>query len=180
LHSIINYEKHLYSKYNFKNDDVLNLAIGWIANEQTGDALELLNCLYEYDTTKTAIQTWIGVAYRKMNKIAESNNYFTKVLNQNPNDYLATLWGKQDSGKITFKLTDFEAAERVWLVGEFTNGLKNPIKMRKENGYWTCEAILPKGDVTYRFVVDNSYYVDSKNVLHIGKDENTLSKMYVW
>lgn len=169
-----------FSKYNFNNDDVLNLAISWIANKQNGDALQLLNCLYEYDTTKITIQTWIGVANRKMNNIVESNKFFAKVLSQYPNDYLATLWGKQDDGKITFKITDFEAAERVWLVGEFTNGLKNPIKMRKENGYWTCEAILPKGDVNYRFVVNKSYYVDSKNVLHVGKDENTLSKMYVW
>ncbi len=168
------------NKYNFKNDDALNLAISWIEKGQNEDALQLLNCLYKYDTTKTNIQTWIGVAYRKLNKIAESNKFFEKALSQNPNDYLATLWGKQEAGKITFKLTDFEAAERVWLVGDFTNGLKNPIKMRKENGYWTCEAILPKGDVTYRFVVNKSYYVDSKNVLHVGKDENTLSKMYVW
>ncbi len=168
------------NKYNFKNDDALNLAISWIEKGQNEDALELLNCLYEYDTTETTIQTWIAVAYRKMNKIEESNNFFEKALRQNPNDYLATLLGKQEAGKITFKLTDFEAAERVWLVGDFTNGLKNPIKMRKENGYWTCEAILPKGDVTYRFVVNKSYYVDNKNVLHVGKDENTLSKMYVW
>jgi 1,4-alpha-glucan branching enzyme len=77
-------------------------------------------------------------------------------------------------------LTDFEAAERVWLVGEFTDGIKNLIKMRKENGYWTCDVTLPKGEATYRFVVNNSYYVDFKNVLHAGKDEHTLSNVYVW
>jgi Glycogen recognition site of AMP-activated protein kinase len=169
-----------FNKYNFKNDDALNLAISWIDKGETTAALQLLHCLNEYDTTKTAIQTWIGVANKKINNIDESNKIFAKILSQNPNDYLATLWGKQEAGKITFKLTDFEAAERVWLVGEFTNGLKNPIKMRKENGYWTCEVTLPKGEATYRFVVNNSYYVDFKNILHAGKDENTLSKIYVW
>jgi Glycogen recognition site of AMP-activated protein kinase len=169
-----------FDKYNFKNNDALNLAINWMDKGQTGDALQLLHSLNEFDSTSTAIQTWIGVANRKMNNLEESNKYFSKVLSQNPNDYLATLWGKQEAGKITFKLTDFEAAERVWLVGEFTNGLKNPIKMRKENGYWTCEVTLPKGEATYRFVVNNSYYVDFKNILHAGKDENTLSKIYVW
>jgi 1,4-alpha-glucan branching enzyme len=74
----------------------------------------------------------------------------------------ATLWGKQDAGKITFKLADFEAAERVWLVGEFTNGLKNQIKLKKENGYCTCEVTLPKGETTYRFVGNYTYYVDFK------------------
>jgi tetratricopeptide (TPR) repeat protein len=167
-------------KYNFKNNDVLNLAISWIDKGETSSALQLLHCLNEYDTTQTAIQTWIGIANRKLNNIEESTKFFAKVLNQNPDDYLATLWGKQESGKITFKLTDFEAAERVWLVGDFTNGLKNPIKMQKENGYWTCEVTLPKGEVAYRFVVNNSYYVDFENVLHTGKDEHTLSKIYVW
>jgi tetratricopeptide (TPR) repeat protein len=172
--------KTSFDKYNFKNSDAINLAISWIDKGEPSNALQLLHCLNEFDSTNTAIQTWMGIANKKMNNIEESNKYFSKVLSQNPNDYLATLWGKQEAGKITFKVTDFEAAERVWLVGEFTNGLKNPIKMRKENDYWTCEVTLPKGEATYRFVVNNSYYVDFINVLHVGKNENTLSKIYVW
>jgi Glycogen recognition site of AMP-activated protein kinase len=167
-------------KYNFKNNDALNLAIAWIGNGQTNDAIKLLECLSQFEPNNSSIQTWLGIANRKANNVEVSNNYFSKVFAQNPDDYLATLWGKQEAGKITFKLTEFEAAERVWLVGEFTDGLKNPIKMRKENGYWTCEVTLPKGKATYRFVVNNSYYVDGKNVLHVGKEENTLSKIYVW
>jgi tetratricopeptide (TPR) repeat protein len=167
-------------KYNFKNNDALNLAITWLDKGQTNDAIELLESLSQFEPNNSSIQTWLGIANRKANNVEISNNYFSKVLAQNPNDYLATLWGKQEAGKITFKLTEFEAAERVWLVGEFTDGLKNPIKMKKENGYWTCAVTLPKGEATYRFVVNNSYYVDFKNVLHAGKNENTLSKIYVW
>jgi tetratricopeptide (TPR) repeat protein len=169
-----------FDKYNFNNNDALHLAISWIDKGNSNDALQLLHCLNEFDPTNNAVQTWMGVANKKLNNLEESNKYFSKVLSQNPNDYLATLWGKQEAGKITFKLNDFEAAERVWLVGEFTDGLKNPIKMRKENGYWTCEVTLPKGEAAYKFVVNNSYYIDFKNVLHVGKDENTLSKVYVW
>jgi tetratricopeptide (TPR) repeat protein len=169
-----------FDTYNFKNNDALNLAISWMDKGQTNDAIALLECLNQFEPNNTNIQTWLGIANKKANNLEISNKYFSKVLSQNPNDYLATLWGKQEAGKITFKLTDFEAAERVWLVGEFTNGIKNPIKMRKENGYWTCEVTLPKGEATYRFVVNNSYYVDFKNVLHAGKDEHTLSKVYVW
>jgi hypothetical protein len=169
-----------FDKYNFKNNDALNLAISWVDKGENAAALQLLYCINEFDSTNTAIQTWIGIANRKMNNLEESNKYFSKVLNQNPNDYLATLWGKQEAGKLTLKLPDFEAAERVWLVGEFTDGLKNPIKMKKENGYWICEVTLPKGEITYKFVVNNSYYVDFNNTLHEGKDEHTLSKVYVW
>jgi tetratricopeptide (TPR) repeat protein len=169
-----------FNKYNFKNNDVLNLAITWIDKGQTNDAIALLECLKQFEPNNTNIQTWLGVANKKANNLEVSNTYFSKVLEQNPDDYLATLWGKQEGGKVTFKLTDFEAAERVWLVGEFTDGLKNPIKMKKENGYWTCEVTLPKGETAYKFVVNNSYYIDFINVLHTGKDEHTLSKIYVW
>jgi tetratricopeptide (TPR) repeat protein len=169
-----------FNQYNFKNNDVLNLAVNFIDKGQTDVALQLLKCLHEFDATNTEILTWIGIANKKLNNLEESNKYFDKVLSLKPNDYLATLWGRQEAGKLTFKLTDFEAAERVWLVGDFTNGLKNPIKMKKENGYWTCDVTLPKGEANYRFVVNNSYYVDFKNVLHSGKEEHTLSKVYVW
>jgi hypothetical protein len=168
------------NQYNFKNNDALNLAVSWIEKGQTNDAIELLECLNKFEPNNTSIQTWLGIAHRKNNNVEISDAYFSKVLAKEPNDYLATLWGKQEAGKITFKLRDFEAAERVWLVGDFTNGTKNPIKMRKENGYWTCEASLPKGEVTYKFVVNKSYYVDGINVMHVGKEENTLSKIYVW
>ncbi len=168
------------NQYNFKNNDVLKLAVSWIENGQTNDAIALLECLNEFEPSNSSIQTWLGIANRKMNNIEKSNAYFSKVLAKEPNDYLATLWGKQEAGKITFKLRDFEAAERVWLVGDFTNGTKNPIKMRKENGYWTCEANLPRGEVSYRFVVNKSYYVDGINLMHVGKEESTLSKIYVW
>jgi tetratricopeptide (TPR) repeat protein len=167
-------------KYNFNNSDALNLAISWMDKGQVNDAIELLECLNQFEPDNTTIQTWLGVANKKAGNTVISNTYFSKVFAKNPDDYLATIWGKQNNGKIIFKLTDFEAAERVWLVGEFTNGIKNPIKMKKEKDYWTCEVTLPKGETTYRFVVNNSYYVDFKNVLHAGKDENTMSKIYVW
>ena len=36
--------KTSYDKYNFKNDDVINLAISWIEKGQTTDAIKLLEC----------------------------------------------------------------------------------------------------------------------------------------
>jgi tetratricopeptide (TPR) repeat protein len=167
-------------KYNFKNDDVLNLAIGWIEKGETNDALKLLECLKVFDPTNTTIYSWLGVANRKNDNPEEGNKYFSKVLEQNPNDYLATLFGKQDTQKITFKLNDFEDAERVLLIGDFTEWLKNPIKMKKENGYWTCEVTLPKGENKYKFVVNDQYLADSKNYMNIGTGPEIFSKLYVW
>ncbi|MFN8890561.1 MAG: hypothetical protein ACK5WF_24095 [Cyclobacteriaceae bacterium] len=167
-------------KYNFKNNDVLNLAISWIEKGQNNDAIKLLECLKEFDPTNTTIYSWLGVANRKNNNLEESNNYFTKVLTENPNDYLATLFGKQENQKVTFKLNDFEDAERVLLVGDFTEWLKNPIQMKKEDGYWTCEVTLPKGENTYKFIVNDQYLADSKNFMHMGAGPRIFSKLYVW
>jgi tetratricopeptide (TPR) repeat protein len=169
-----------FEKYNFKNNDAINVAINWIEKGQTNDAIKLLECLKEFDPNNTNIYSWLGVANRKNNNIEESNTYFSKVLEQRPTDYLATLWGKQESQKVTFKLPDFEDAEQVSLIGEFTEWLKHPIKMKKENGYWTCDVNLPKGEVIYKFIVNDQYYADSKNYMHVGEGPKIYSKLYVW
>lgn len=172
--------KTSYDKYNFKNDDAINLAISWIEKGQTNDAIKLLECLKEFDTTNTNIHTWLGVANRKANNIEESNKYFSKVLEQKPNDYLATLWGRQENQKVIFKLADFEDAQQVSVMGEFTEWTKHPIQMKKENGYWTCEVVLPKGENTYKFIVNDQYLADNKNYMHIGTGPKIYSKLYAW
>lgn len=168
------------NKYNFKNDDAINLAISWIEKEQTNDAIKLLECLKEFDTNNTNIYSWLGVANRKAKNMEESNTYFSKVLAEKPNDYLATLWGRQENQKVIFKLADFEGAQQVSVMGDFTEWTKHPIKMKKENGYWTCEITLPKGEVIYKFLVNDQYLADNKNFMHIGEGPEIYSKLYVW
>ncbi len=172
--------KENFERYNFKNEDALKVAISWIERGQTNEAIKLLECLKEFDSNNTNIDCWLGVAFRKENNIGESNRCFSSALAQNPNDYLATLWGKQDNQKVTFKLPDFEGAEQVSLMGEFTDWTKNAIKMKKENGYWVCEVHLPKGENIYKFIVNNQYLADNKNYMHIGQGPRIFSKLYVW
>jgi hypothetical protein len=173
-------KKTSFDKYNFKNDDAINLSISWIEKGQTTDAIKLLECLKEFDENNTTILSWLGIAHRKNNQVEESNKYFSTVLAQKPNDYLATLWGKQESQKVTFKLADFEDAEQVSIMGDFTEWTKHPIKMKKENGYWTCEVSLPKGENKYKFIVNDQYLADNKNYMHIGAGPKIYSKLYVW
>jgi penicillin V acylase-like amidase (Ntn superfamily) len=132
------------------------------------------------DPNKTEIYTWLGVAYKKDNNAPESTTNFSKALSQNPNDYLATLWGRQENQKVTFKLNDFEGAEQVLLMGEFTQWGKNAIKMTKENGVWTCEAIIPKGENIYKFRVNNDNLTDKINTMYVGTGPDMYSKIYVW
>jgi Glycogen recognition site of AMP-activated protein kinase len=172
--------KTSYDKYNFKNDDAINLAISWTEKGQTNDAIKLLECLKEFDPGNTNIYSWLGVANRKVSNVEESNKYFSKVLEQKPNDYLATLWGKQENQKVIFKLADFEDAQQVSVMGDFSEWTKHPVKMKKENSYWTCEVSLPKGENIYKFIVNDQYLADSKNYMHIGTGPKIYSKLYVW
>jgi Glycogen recognition site of AMP-activated protein kinase len=64
--------------------------------------------------------------------------------------------------------------------GEAFTQTYNPIKMKKENGYWTCDVTLPKGEVIYKFIVNNQYYADSKNYMYVGTGPKIYSKLYVW
>lgn len=169
-----------FAKYNFKNDDAINLAINWIDHGKINEAIKLLECLKEFDKQNTNIDSWLGVAYRKNNNITESNHYFSKVLSQKPNDYLATLWGRQEDQEVIFKLPDFEDAKKVSLMGEFTEWTKHPIAMRKEKGFWTCEVTLPKGENLYKFIVNDEYLADNKNYMYTGSGPNIFSKLYVW
>lgn len=167
-------------KYNFKNDDAIHLAISWIEKGQTNDAITLLECLKEFDHQKTDIYSWLGVAYRKANNVNESNKNFGKAFEGNPDNYVATLFGKQENQKVTFKLPDFEGAEQVAVMGDFTEWTKHPIQMKKADRLWTCEISLPKGEVTYKFLVNNQYLADNKNYMHIGAGPKIYSKIYVW
>lgn len=168
------------AKYNFKNEDAINLAIGWIENGLSKEAIKLLECLKGFDQQKIDIYSWLGVAYQKENNIDESIKHFRKAFEENPNNYVATLFGKQENQKVIFKLPDFEGAEQVAVMGDFTEWTKHPIKMKKDNGLWTCEILLPKGEVTYKFLVNNQFLADNKNFMHIGTGPNIYSKLYVW
>lgn len=169
--------KNASGEYNFTGNEALNLAISWIEKGQLIPAISLLECLREFSPGNMDIFSWLGVAHRKNNNIPESDKNFAFVLKQNPDDYLATLYGKQEDQKITFKLAGFEGAEQVSVVGDFTGWTKNPVKMKKENGIWYCQVLLPKGDVIYKFLVNNEYLADSKNYLHIGRGPDVYSKL---
>ncbi len=172
--------KNSVDSYNFKNDDAINLAISWIEKGQTNGAIKFLECLKEFDQQKNDIYAWLGVAYRKENNTDKSNENFSKAFERNPDNYVATLFGKQENQKVIFNLPDFEGAEQVSVMGDFTEWKKNPKKMKKENGRWTCEISLPKGEVIYKFLVNNQYLADNKNFMHIGTGPKIYSKLYVW
>ena len=167
-------------KYNFTNADALNLCVNWIEMGKTDNAIELLRCLLEFDLRNANLYSWLGVACRKANSIDESERSFATALAIDPGNYIATLFGKQLNRTVTFRLADFEGAEHVSLMGEFTGWARNPVPMKKEAGFWTCKIILSPGPVIYKFLVNDQYLADGMNTMHIGTGPDIYSKLYVW
>ncbi|MFH6991800.1 hypothetical protein [Flavobacterium sp. FlaQc-48] len=165
-------------KYNFKSKDIITMTIPWIEKGNQKGAIKFLEMLKQYDTTQADLYTWLGVAYRKDNNIAQSDQNFKMALSLNPEDYLANLWARQENGRVTFKMNDFQGAEQVSILGDFTQW--KLAAMKKENGLWIYEMVLPKGQYNYKFLVNKEYLADQINLMYTGTGPNIFSKLYVW
>lgn len=165
-------------EYNFNNHEAIELGIQAIAIDKTNDGIRFLECLKKYEPENLEIDTWLGVANRKEGRVEESNHYFTKVFDNDPGNYLATLFGKQQNQTVTFQMNDFEGAEQVLLSGDFSNW--KPIPMQKINDRWTCSVTLPKGEYRYKFIVNGIYLADQINLLYTGSGPYIYSIFYVW
>ncbi|RKS25057.1 AMP-activated protein kinase-like protein [Flavobacterium endophyticum] len=164
--------------YNLKNNDAIELAAQAIAMGHTKDGIRFLERLKAYYPEKLEIDTWLATAYRKEGRIAESDRYFAKALAADPDNYAATLFGKQHDQTVTFTMNDFEGAEQVSLTGDFSNWAILP--MQKEKGRWTCTVSLPKGEYRYKFIVNGLYLADQLNLLYAGSGPDIYSILYVW
>jgi len=69
--------------------------------------------------------------------------------------------------KQTFRIVD-PAAERVLLVGDFTEWQKRGIPMEKgANGLWTATVTLPPGAHNYLFIVDGEWREDPECAIRV-------------
>jgi 1,4-alpha-glucan branching enzyme len=60
----------------------------------------------------------------------------------------------------TFRL-NAPTAQKVTLVGDFTDWQERPILMKKgSDGNWTTTVKLPQGEYNYRFMVDGTWCDD--------------------
>lgn len=167
-------------RYRFNSPAAENFAISLIEKEKSNEAISFLQMLREYEPANPNLLTWLGVAFRKNGDDRQSAASFDKALELDSGNYLATLWGRQDNRKVTFRLNDFEGAREVSLMGEFTQWKKNAIPMKKEGNVWTCEAVLPRGTVIYKFRVNNLNLTDKLNRMFVGAGPDMFSKLFVW
>ncbi len=170
---------HSPTRYNFGSDEALDVALQLLAKEKPAEALRLLESIRHFDPGKQTLNAWCGVASRKLGKAAESDRCFASALAADPDNYVATLFGKQAGGTVTFRMNDFGYAQLVNLVSDSARWPPAPMK-KDAAGAWTCTLQLPPGTYRYKFIVNGIYLADQVNLLRTGFGPDIYSILYVW
>lgn len=63
----------------------------------------------------------------------------------------------------TFRLTDHQNAQGVWVAGSFNGWNSLELRMHKVNGSWVRGMYLREGTHAYKFIVDRTWILDPAN-----------------
>ncbi|MBI1342178.1 MAG: hypothetical protein GC171_04485 [Terrimonas sp.] len=87
---------------------------------------------------------------------------------------------------ITFRLSGFSRARKVFLAGSFNNWKNGQLAMEKEGEAWILPLYLAEGTHTYRFIVNGQWMADPDNPEILPNEYNdynsviTIGKPYVF
>lgn len=103
----------------------------------------------------------LASAYTVSGKVNKARRYFDKSLKNNSLNVQSETLGNQKAGFVTFRLTGFEGAKKVALIGNF-NHFQNDKNLfhKTENGVWECQIKLPKGTFYYQFSIDDNLNIN--------------------
>ncbi|ASK28932.1 hypothetical protein CEY12_01865 [Chryseobacterium sp. T16E-39] len=166
--------------FNFNNNDAIQFGAHLLSENKTEDAVQFFSDLQKQDKKNNELANWLGIAYKYNRNFSSSKTCFDAVFKSSPDNYLANLFYKRKDGNVVFKIREWSGAETVELIGDFTGWQKQPIKMKKEKGYWYCEIAIPEGKYQYKFLIDGVYYLpDPVNLMYIWKGDTINSLLYV-
>lgn len=66
-------------------------------------------------------------------------------------------------GKVSFKLSGFENARKVFVSGNFNGWKPNDLAMEKTIDGWVLNTTLTAGNYQYKFIVDDKWIIDPAN-----------------
>jgi tetratricopeptide (TPR) repeat protein len=156
-----------------KNESNVNLSektlddLGYqLLNEgDTDGAIKIFKLNQEEFPNSEVANASLASAYVVHGDVIKSHKYFDKALKMNELNVQAETFGNQKDGIITFRLTGYEGAKKVALVGNFNQYQNNKnVLYKAENGVWECKVRLPKGIFYYQFLIeDNAKINDPAN-----------------
>jgi tetratricopeptide (TPR) repeat protein len=131
----------------------------------TDGAIKIFKLNQEEFPNSEVANASLASAYVVHGDVIKSHKYFDKALKMNELNVQAETFGNQKDGIITFRLTGYEGAKKVALVGNFNQYQNNKnVLYKAENGVWECKVRLPKGIFYYQFLIeDNAKINDPAN-----------------
>jgi tetratricopeptide (TPR) repeat protein len=114
----------------------------------------------EFPNSETANAS-LASAYTVCGNKNKAQKYFDKVLKMNVLNVQAETFGNQKSGMVTFRLSGYEGAKKVALLGNFNQYQDDKnVLYKTENGVWECKVRLPKGVFYYQFLIEGNVKIN--------------------
>ena len=79
----------------------------------------------------------------------------------------------------TFKLEGYPDAKSVIVTGSFNGWIHHGYKMHRNNGQWELKLFIPRGKVSYKFIVDGEWIIDPANPDYETNQFNTNNSV-IW
>jgi tetratricopeptide (TPR) repeat protein len=153
--------------YTFTENELVKFGYQLIDSNKVADAIKLLTLNLKYYPNSEKANVALANAYLIDGKEKDANKLYSEVLKLNPSNYYLTLFGK-NNGSITFRFKGMQGAKKIALVGSFNNYDPKANLFTKTEELWTCNIRLLPGVYSYKFVVDDRYWIqDPLNELHI-------------
>jgi hypothetical protein len=172
--------KTIKANYNFSIPCTMQWLGKWVFQKKASEVILFLEMMNHCHPNNTEILAYLALFLKKDNRNAESEEYFSEILKIDANHYLANLWSHQREQKVVFKLNAFHSAEKISVMGEFTNWREQAIPMKKVDGVWQLELSLNEGVHYYKFLVNDESTSDPNNALHQVIKGRICNVLEVW
>jgi tetratricopeptide (TPR) repeat protein len=163
LNKAISYYKTLKENHlsNLTVNTLDDLGYSLLNNGDTEGAIRIFKLNQKEFPNSEVTNASLASAYSVYGNKDCAKMYFDKVLKNNPLNVQATTFGNQEDGWVTFRLQGYEGAKKVALVGNFNQYQNDKNLFQKTtNGDWECRIRLPKGVFYYKFLVEDTTWIN--------------------
>ncbi len=152
--------------FDFAEDELDRLAYRLIDEGRSADALILLQLNLENFPDADRAKASLANGYLLNGNAERADSLYREAATINPNNNYVGLFG-QTSGQVNFQIKGMPGAKKIALVGSFTdNGMPEEL-LTREGDTWSYRKTLPAGRYTYKFLVDDTYWMeDPGNRVH--------------
>ncbi|MCF0064305.1 carcinine hydrolase/isopenicillin-N N-acyltransferase family protein [Dyadobacter chenwenxiniae] len=153
--------------YDFGENELDELGFALLDSGKLDQAVEIFALNQStYPESDRALSS-LAQAYLVLGNREMAGQLFKRALSINPSNLVAGLFTSQPDGKVTFRISSLEYAQKISLVGSFNNWdtHANPFT-KTADGQWECKLSLKPGTYEYVFLVgDNNWMTDPGNRL---------------